>query len=254
LKLMKIAVSVGAPLLLAATAFAQSNSPAVISGLEFQTPKNGMVAQYEAGRKAKAAWQKAQHDTQPLMVAEFVSGEHMGTYIVGRFGIHWADMDHPTVSDEADLAEYNKDVAPYVQSLTLSYYEDLTKFSNPSTDMNAKYIEIITFHVRYGHGDDFRSAIARVHEANQKLNVPSHYEWHYLVDGGPGGTYVLSIDHANWASMEDDPNVKPVRTRLREAFGEQEAMSIIERINGAVESTNTDMIQLRPDLSYMPSK
>ena len=44
----------------------------------------------------------------------------------------------------------------------------------------------------------------------------------------------LTTDHANWASFEDDPAIKPLRDRLREAFGEQEAMSVIERLNGSI--------------------
>jgi len=54
--------------------------------------------------------------------------------------------------------------------------------------------------------------------------------------------------------MADDPAVKPLRDDIRAAFGEQEAMSIVERLNGAVESTYSELIQFRPDLSYIPAK
>jgi len=253
LKVIKFLAPLCASLFVAAGAFAQSQ-PGNIEALQFQTPKNGMIAQYEAGRKAKIAWHKQKNDSQPLLVSQVISGEHMGTYIVGRFGQHWADMDNPSVPDDADLAEYMKDIAPYVEKLSSSYYEFLPKVSNPSEDMNAKFIEVITFHIRYAKNDDFRSAIAKVHEANQKLNVPTHYSWHHLVNGGPGGTYVLTFNRANWAAFEDNPAVKPLRDRLREAFGESEATSVIERLNASIESTYSDIIQLRPDLSYMPSK
>jgi hypothetical protein len=144
--------------------------------------------------------------------------------------------------------------SPYVEKLTSAYYEFLPKWSNPSADMNPKYIEVITFHIRYGKGDDFRSAVAKVHEANQKLKVPYHYGWYRLFNGGPGGTYVLTEDHANWASFEDDPAVTPMRDRLREAFGEQEAMSVVERLNAAIEGTYSAIVRTRPDLSYVPAK
>jgi len=72
------------------------------------------------------------------------------------------------------------------------------------------------------------------------------------VNGGPGGTYVLTTDHANWASFEDDPAVKPLRDRLREAFGEQESTSVVERLNASIEGTTSELIQPRPDLSYVP--
>lgn len=234
-------------------AFAQDKA-GNIAGLEFQTPKNGMVKQYEEGRKAKVEWHKQQKDAQPLFVSQVITGEHTGQYIVGRFGMHWADMDKPSVPDAADMEEYNKAVSPYVEKMVATYYEFLPKWSNPSPDMNAKYIELITFHIKYGKNDDFRSAVARAHEANQKVNSPGHYSWYRLVNGGPGGTYVLTVDHANWASFEDDPAMKPLRDRLREAFGEQEAMSVIERLNGSIEGTYSDLIQTRPDLSYMPAK
>ncbi|HTV60412.1 MAG TPA: hypothetical protein VMJ93_16185 [Verrucomicrobiae bacterium] len=253
MKISQLAVPLCAVMLLAAAAAAQDNS-GNIAYLEFQTPKNGMVQQYEAGRKAKVEWHKAQKDATPLYVSEILTGDRTGDYIVGSFGLHWADMDKPSVPNDADMAEYAKDVMPYVEHMTASYYEFLPKWSNPDPSMNAKYIEVITFHVKYGKGDDFRSAVARVHEAHQKTNSPLRYSWYRLDDGGPGGTYVLTIGHADWASFEDDPAVKPLRDQLREAFGEQEATSVIERINSSVEGTYSEIIQPRPDLSYMPAK
>lgn len=233
--------------------FAQE-PPNTIAAIEFQTPKNGMVKQYEEGRKQKVEWHKQQKDTQGLFVFETISGEDTGTYLVARFGQHWADMDKPSVPDAADLEQYQKLIAGSVERLTTSYYEDLAKWSNPSPDMNAKYTEVITFQIRYGKGDDFRSAVMRVHEAREMVKSPSHYSWHHLVDGGPGGVYVLTIDHATWASYEDDPAIKPLRDDLRAAFGEQEAMSVIERLNASIERTYISTIQFRPDLSYIPAK
>lgn len=249
----KLLCVVAVMLAAAVSGYAQEQSNTV-AAIEFQTPKNGMVKQYEEGRKQKAEWHKQQKDTQGLYVFETLTGEGTGTYIVARFGQHWPDFDKPSVPDAADLEQYQKLVGNSVERLTTSYYEDLPKWSNPSTDMNGKYTEVITFHIRYGRGDDFRSAIMRAHEAREKVKSPAHYEWHRLVNGGPGGTYVLTIGHANWASFGDDPAIKPLRDDLRAAFGEQEAMSVIERLNASIESTYSTVIQFRPDLSYVPAK
>jgi hypothetical protein len=253
MKLLKLAVTVCAAGLFSVGVLAQEK-PGTIAALEFQTPKNGMVKQYEEGRRAKAEWHKQQKDTQPLYVSEILTGEHTGQYIVGQFGLHWADLDKPSVPESADMEEYLKVVGPSVEKMTASYYEFLPDWSNPSSDKNPKYIEVITFHVKYGKGDDFRSAVAKVHEANQKVKSPNNNSWYRLFDGGPGGTYVLTLPHANWASFEDNPNIKPLRDRLREAFGEQEATSVIERLNASIEGTYSYLIQPRPDLSYMPAK
>jgi hypothetical protein len=56
------------------------------------------------------------------------------------------------------------------------------------------------------------------------------------------------------AKINDNANIKPLRDRLREAFGEQEATSVIERFNASIEGTYSYLIQSRPDLSYMPAK
>ena len=252
MKLFKLSTSVCALFLVAFAAAAQ-NQPASVDALEFQTPKNGMVKQYEDGRKQKVEWHKQQKDTQGLYVFQILTGERTGTYMVARFGQHWADFDKPSVPDADDLAQYQKLVGSSVESLVTSYWEAMPKWSNPST-MPGKYVEVITFHVRYGHGDDFRSAIARAAEARQKLNSPAHASWHRLVNGGPGGMFAVTYDRANFASMEDDPAIKPLRDDLRAAFGEQEAMSVIERLNSSVESTYSELIQFRPDLSYIPGK
>src|SRR5271169_5678296 len=192
MKLIKLTTTLCAVGFLAIGALAQ-DKPGTIAGLEFQTPKNGMVKQYEDGRKAKVEWHKQQKDKDALLVSEVLTGVNTGTYIVGRFGLHWADMDKPSVTDAADLEEYKKVVAPYVDKVTAAYYEFLPKWSNPSADMAPpKYIAVVAFHIRNGKGDDFQSAIAKVHEANQKLKTPTYYSWHRLVNGGPGGTYVLT--------------------------------------------------------------
>ena len=254
MKLLKLSTSLCVLFLLAFSAAAQ-NQPASVDALEFQTPKNGMVKQYEDGRKQKVEWHKQQKDTQGLFVFQILTGERTGTYMVARFGQHWAAFDKPSVPDADDLAQYQKLVGSSVESLVTSYWEDMPKWSNPTPGMApGKYVEVITFHIRYGHGDDFRSAVQRVADARQKMNSPAHYEWHRLVNGGPGGTFAITYDHANFASFEDDPAVKPLRDDLRAAFGEQEAMSVIERLNSAIESTSSELFQFRPDLSYIPAK
>ena len=74
MKLMKLAVTTLCAVgFLAATTLAQDKG--TIAALEFQTPKNGMVKQYEDGRKAKVEWHKQQKDKTPLYVSQVLTGE-----------------------------------------------------------------------------------------------------------------------------------------------------------------------------------
>jgi hypothetical protein len=240
-------------LLFASFSSLAQQKPGTLAALEFQTPKNGAVKQYEDGRKQKADWHKQQKDPLPLLVWETLTGDATGTYIVGRLEQHWADLDKPAVPDQADLDEFNKVLGSSVQSVVSRYYEFMPKVSNPpASTAISKFSEIITYHVRYGHGEDFDSAMARVNEAVQKTKWPVNYLWYQLVDGGAGGTYVLVIPHDSYADFEDKPEVKPFREMLKDAFGPSEAGSIVKRFDAAIDSETSSIIRFRPELSYLP--
>jgi hypothetical protein len=254
MKLRHVVSAFGVILFLTCSMAAQEK-PGTIAALEFQKPKNGMVTQYEAGRKQKAAWHKQQNDPLPLFVWEILSGENTGTYIVGRVGQHWADFDKPAIPDESDRAEFQKVVGNAVESVIARYYEFKPKISNPSdAKMPPKFSEVLTFHLRYGKGSDFRSAIGRIYEAAQKTKWPVNYEWYELVSGGPAGVYVLVLPRSSWADFEDKPDVKPFRDMLKEAFGQAEADSIVDRIDDSVQKETNEIVQFHPELSYLPGK
>jgi hypothetical protein len=241
--------------LLGTLSLGAQDKPGTIAALEFQKPKNGMVKQYEEGRKQKVEWHKQQKDSQALMVWETMSGPGTGTYIVGRVGQHWADMDKPSVPDQADLDEYRKAVGGYVESMVARYYEFLPKISNPDNSPTpSKFGEVLTFHLRYGKTSDFRSAITRVHDAGEKTKWPPNYFWYELISGGDTGLFVLVLPRNSWADFEDKPDVKPFRDMIKDAFGPAEADSIIDRINHSVESETSEIVQFRSDLSYLPAK
>src|SRR5260370_41562989 len=90
-----------------------------------------MAREYENGRKQKAEWHKQQKDALPLMVWETISGDHTGTYIVGRLGQHWPDFDKPSVPEQADVEEFHKVSGAYVQSIVTRYYALLPKCIKP---------------------------------------------------------------------------------------------------------------------------
>lgn len=242
-------------MLFAACLLAAQDKPGTLASIEFQKIKNGTAPQYEAGRKQKAAWHKQQNDPLPLLVWQTLSGDNTGTYIVGRFGQHWADYDKPAVTDEADLAEFQKVVGTYVDSVVLRYYDFLPKMSNVSSDTTPpKFSEVLIFQVKNGKQSDFRSAISRVYDAAEKTKWPVNFAWYALVNGGQTGEYVLSLPRKSWSDFEDKPDVKPFRDMLKEAFGQAEADSIADRIDHSVDKQTSEIIQFRPDLSYLPGK
>lgn len=234
---------------------AAQEKPGTLAALEFQKPKNGMVRQYEDGRKQKAAWHRRQKDPQPLLVWQILSGDSTGSYIVGRVRKHWSDFDKPAVSTQAELEEFQKVVGNYTDSIVARFYNSLPEISNPDVPGRPPQLdEVITFRVRYGKESDFRSAVSRVYDAVQKTNWSVHYEWYVLHSGGDLGTYVLFLPRADWADFEGEVDVNPFRKMLTDAFGKADADSIIDRIDTSVQSETSEIIQFRSDLSDLPNK
>jgi hypothetical protein len=254
MKALRLSSALAFAVLSVASLIAQSN-PATILQLEFQTPKNGMIPQYEDGRKQKAAWHKQQNDKTPLLVWQIISGDDTNTYIVGEPPQSWADMDKPSIPEDQDLAEFNKVIGNYVEKLVIRYYEFMPKISAPpDSQLPLKYSEVIAFHVKYGKGMDFKKAIGRVTEAASKTNWPEKFEWYHLANGGSGDEWVVVLPHDNWAGFGDNPNIKPVREMVAAAFGEAQSQALFNSFNDMVLFETTSIIQFRPDLSYIPGK
>ena len=135
-----------------------------------------------------------------------------GTYIVGRLGQHWADLDKPSVPDAADLDTYRKLIGANVQSLVTRYYEYMPKVSNPGESGGS--LEVLRDN-HLSRARRPRNGIPQRHGAYHRgdFKKPSrrvNYSWYELVNGGPDGTFVLSIPHANWADFEDKPERETV--------------------------------------------
>ena len=97
-------------------------------------------------------------------------------------------FDKPAIPDETDLAEFQKVIGNYVDSVITRYYEFMPKISNPTgAKLPDKFSEILTFQVCYGKDSDFRSAIGLFHEGAQKTKWSPNYEWYQLANGGPTG-------------------------------------------------------------------
>jgi hypothetical protein len=222
-----------------------------IANVVFFRAKPGMREQLVAGIKAHMAWHKAQNGTWNWMVWSYETGEFTGGYGAGTFGHNWADFDNPDLDEAADLADAQKNIFPYVaEGAQWRFYELLADVSKPAPPGTAKLSEVVVYHPRQGKGTEFRLLIKKFHQAIQKTNWPVHYEWYALENGGPAGEYVLVVPHDNYADMKGPD--KPFRAMLTEAVGAQEAQMMIEHFSKIIKDEQTELIHMRPDLSYQP--
>lgn len=237
-------------LLIPASILAQS-SPQMVSEVHISTPKPGMTAQWESGRKQHSSFHAAQKDTWNVYVWQIMTGERSGSYISATPGRHWSDFDARAAFNKIDAPDVAKSLAPYTASTTLSYYVfrddlSLTKPSaTPPTMRTTTYYSVIP-----GHTNDFTDAIKKISAAIQKSNYPiKPSRWYSLANGGNVPTFVQIVDRSTWADME--PPEKTLEAALKEAEGDS-GPQLLDQLRRSCSRIVTELSVYRPDLSYVP--
>jgi hypothetical protein len=234
--------------LLSISAVAQS-SPQMVSEVNVTSPKPGMTAQWEAGRKRHSDFHAAQKDTWKIYVWEVVSGDNTGSYMMASPAHNWKDFDDREAFNKIDVPDVAKNMGPYSGETTTSYYvfrDELSLTKPPATP--AKMRTRAAYSVIPEHVNDFLEAIKKINAAVKKTNYPMHpSRWYSLANGGSVPTYVLITDRDSWADME--PTEKKLEDALKEADGDASAL---DQLRKSCSRISTDLSKYRPDLSYVP--
>jgi len=238
-------------LLLVLPALAQQEM-ATVGRVFFIKPKAGMQQQYEAAYKKHLAWHKTQNDTWSWFTWEYETGDRIGQYITGTFDHSWADFDAHAKMDEADNADYQTNAGASVDSLSGIIVAGLPNLSNPPAGATgpAALATVYTMHLNFGHDREWANALNKITQALKKANWGGAFEWYVLVNGAEHPTYYLVLPRANWAGFAPPP--KPFPVVLEEAVGRTEAEAVMRTLDKALHCERSELIRLRPDLSYTP--
>ena len=244
----KIAL-VCAVLFVSLSMLAQS-SPQMVSEVHVTTPKPGMTAQWEAGRKQHSAFHGAQKDTWNIFVWEILTGERAGSYVMSSPGHNWKDFDARDAFNKLDAPDVEKSMGPSTAGSTTAYYvyrDDLSLTKPPAAP--AKMRTTASYTVIPEHMNDFTEAIKKINAAIQKTNYPAKpSRWYQLANGGDAPTFVLITDRASWGDME--PPEKKLEDALTEAYGDS-GPQVLEQLRRGARRIVTEMSVYRPDLSYV---
>jgi len=232
------------------TVLAQS-SPQLVSEVNISTPKPGMTAQWEAGRKQHSAFHAAQKDTWSILVWEIMTGERTGSYMMASPGHNWKDFDAREAFNKLDGPDVAKNMGPYTAGNTMSYYvfrDDMSMSKPPATP--AKMRTTVAYTLIPEHLNDFIDAVKKINAGVQKTNYPvKPSRWYGLANGGEAPTFVLVTDRASSADME--PPEKKLEDALKEAYGDS-GPQLLDQLRHSCRRIVSEMSEFRPDLSYIP--
>jgi hypothetical protein len=218
--------------------------------------KPGQEQQWEAGLKKLQAWEHQQNLPGTYYVWSVISGPNIGDYILGEFGHAWADFDE--MQARAEKAGFGKEldetVAPYTESVGISYYAFLTDLAITPPDPNKPPMpmsEVNFFNLKPGGLAPAINAIKQANAAIKKTHWPGAENpggWYVLVDGGEGPQLVLSGGLKNWAGMQEpSPSFEEM---LEQVYGKAGAHALGHMFYSHVRSESSEIIRYRPDLSY----
>jgi hypothetical protein len=216
-------------------------------------PKPGMTKQYEEGRKRHMEWHRKQNDAWTWEIWQVITGEGTGAYLSISSGHSWKDFDDwDQKLEEGDTADGAVNMQPYLAATTASIWEYLPKVSRPPEgNVPSKMSEVIHFMVKPEAESDFNDAMAKINDAINKTNWPSHYLFYALENGGEGPHIALVLPHNNWADMAE-PDVS-FTAMLEKGLGRHDAEAVLRTLNKSVRRQWTEMLVYRPDLSYRPA-
>jgi hypothetical protein len=231
--------------------------PSSLAEINFQQPKPGMSQQYEAGRKKHMAWHKGQKDTWSWYTWEVISGDGVGSYVVGTFQRAWKDFDGRDKFTQADLSDANANMGASVAHTAVRYYVERADISlSPTTASSspAPMVSLTVFMLKPESVNDFIDAVKKINEGIKKTNYPQPgpSRWYQLVNGGEGPLFVLVGDRANWAAFQAPE--KTLDGMMEEAYGKEQGAAILSSLRKAYRSASTSANKYRPDLSYVAPK
>lgn len=230
------------------TAAAQPPAADTVAQVNRQHVSN--VAQYEAARKKHMAWHKSQGDTWAWNVYEITTGPDTGAYLISTIGHTWADIDAwQGKHGAADSANAQETMGGTIEGTTTSYWITVNAMSRvPPTNARSPMLSITHFVLKPGQDTPMMAAVAKIKAALEAAKHPTYAIWYRLVNGGALSHYVVVVPMENMAALGGPT----VRATLAKQLGEAKATAVLNELFATVESSHTELLQFRPDLSHTP--
>ena len=231
-------------LCLSATMFAQSTPQPqrLISEVNIATPKPGMTAQFEAGRKAHSAFHAAQKINGACLSGKSPQASAPEAYLMASPGHHWAELTRELISSSSTWSMLPRTWLP-TRTQRRAYYafrDDLSLSKPPATPSamrTAAYYTVIP-----GHMNDFIEGVKKINAATQKMNDPTRPSRVYsLSNGGNAPQFVLITERAKWADME--PLGMTLDELMKAAYGD-DGKKIMDDYRASIASVRTEMAVL----------
>jgi len=217
-----------------------------------QKARPGTLAQYEAARKKHMGWHKAQNDPWAWDVFEVTTGPDTGSYIITSSNHQWKEMQEwDAKMGEADTADAQAAMGGLIEGSERAYWTQLNSLSRlPPAGERMPLLTVTYYQLKPGSDAAVRAAITKLNAALDGGKFPLRSIWYSLASGGTGPTYAVVVPRSGLGDMAPTPTLLAV---LEQQMGKAGADGLVKSFFDNVVSVSSEMLQRRPDLSYLPN-
>ena len=218
---------------------------------EYQKPEPGRKAQYEAARKEKVKWHRDGKDPLPLYVWEVLSGERTGQYLIAVSAENWGVFDSNPVSVEQNKKKFMETFKSDAVRVRAFFLDHLVEISRDSETAKPSPLTVLRYYkVAYGKWGEFYNLLRKFREAADVGEWPVRYSWFSVNNGAEEPMFVEATPKKNWAEMS--PAGKAPLQLAMDLYGPEETISMTNLMSEIIEREDSEILQYRPDLSYVP--
>jgi hypothetical protein len=120
----------------------------------------------------------------------------------------------------------------------------------PRADLSqARFLQILSFHVRPGHGREWTEVMKMVKGAYEKGVPEAHWGLLHLMFGGEGDAYLVLIGHKSLSEI--DKSIMEDDKKFAAALGEDGMKKLDELFGASVDSSQEQLFAINPRMSYV---
>lgn len=219
-------------------------------------PKEGKKTPFFKGYKRHLEWHRKNNDPFAWYGWTVLTGDRIGMFIDGTFGITFRAFDH-RVKPQEDLADFEKTTAPFANAVYRKGFEIRQELSTATLLEQrdpTRYIQATTFSLVVGKEPVFEEILLQVVSDLQTEDTPPKFTVYRKVIGGQLSSYLVMSHHNGFTDFGSGQAITSISYLIQHNFERSRAQKLLDLLSDCTRNVTSETWLFRPDLSYFPER
>ncbi|ELR69009.1 hypothetical protein C900_05567 [Fulvivirga imtechensis AK7] len=217
-------------------------------------PKENAREHFENGYKKHLSWHAAKNDPLVWYAWYVQTGDRLGLFIDGTFGISHGAFDN-RIAPAEDGQDFQETTAPYVDNAFRKVYTlkpELSTAQLLEEHTPSKMIEVYDIVVHPGAEARFETTISSLKKALDMRQEKPRFTVYKLLSGGEQSGYLIMVPRENAAYFDEKMHFTSISELVTKVFPVAQASALNQDIVGSVKHIKSETWGYRADLSLIP--